>query len=153
MGVEWSARFGVGVVSISGAQIACLQAQMPIDLEEKCRGSSVCARPVSDSEGAIECFSIFGLSSEMIGLVLPARGALVVFDHVYRQEMILRIGDFHQYILLAQSWRRRYPSQSCGNIYLVKHLLYTWTQILRMAWFNTIPMESFFILTQSGNKL
>ena len=80
MRVEWSARFGVGVVSISGAQIACLQAQMPIDLEEKCRGS-VGASSTQFSE-AHRLFSIWKLSSEMIGLILTARGALVVFSHV-----------------------------------------------------------------------
>ena len=34
-----SASLGVGVVSISGAQIACLQARMPIDLGESAVGS------------------------------------------------------------------------------------------------------------------
>ena len=82
--IEWSARVGVGVVSISGDQIACLQAQMPIDLEEKCRGKNVGARPVSDSESPSHVLAFLECLARMVRLVSTARGALVVFSNVCR---------------------------------------------------------------------
>lgn len=96
-----SANLGVGVVSISGAQIACLQARMPIDLGESAVGSVGGSGKLFPRR--IAYFDIFGLDIEMVGLVLSARDSLVACCHVCWCERNLRIRHFYIYILLAQN--------------------------------------------------
>jgi len=118
------------VVSISEAQIACLQAQVPIDLEES--ATVPCGSSVGGVKQAIwrriAYFGMVRLASEMAGLVLRARDALVVFGHVCRWERILRIWDSANICY----WRKisgggTRANQTVGRLSHHEHVLYLYT--------------------------